>query len=183
MGNELVLETFNVGCRITVERMVKLVALWPQPRPLFVALTEIHLAKDSTLWEYQREIWKATHGEWWLILSQEVTGKKWGMGMLVSSQITPGTKPPTISRLIKGRLMTCDLRLNHDWPLITVAVCYGSSVKEEMMVIEEEVSKIMDKPLLMGGDFNGITRIEESAGISRENLMWQWLRENEDQGK
>ena len=67
--------------------------------------------------------------------------------------------------------------------MITLAVCYGFSVKEERLVIEEEVSKIMDKPLLMGGDFNGITRIEESTGISRENLIWQWLSEKEDQGK
>ena len=77
-----------------LERRVKLVALWPQPRPLVVALTEICLTKNSTLWEYQRENWKATQGEWWFILSQEVTGKKWGVGMLVSSQISPGTKPP-----------------------------------------------------------------------------------------
>ena len=160
-----------MGGRITVERMVKLVAVWPQPRMLVVALTEIRLAKESSLWEYQRKIWKVTHGEWWFILSQEVTGKKWGVGMLVSSQITPGTKPPLMSKLIKGRLMTCELRLHHDWPMITVAVCYGSSVKEERMVIEEEVSKIMDKPLLMGGDFNGITRIEESTATSRDNLL------------
>ena len=77
------------------------------------------------------------------------------------------TKTPPMSELIKGRLMTCDLRLNHDWPVITVAVCYGSSVREERMLIEGEVSKIMDKPLLIGGDFNGITRIEESTGSSR----------------
>ena len=51
------------------------------------------------------------------------------------------------------------------------------------MVIEKEVSKIMDKPLLLGGDFNGITHVEESTGCSRENLMWQWLREKQDQGK
>ena len=172
-----------MGGRITVERMVKLVAAWPQPRPLVVALTEIRLAKESSLWEYQREIWKATQGEWCFILSQEVTGKKWGVGMLVSSQITPRTKPPPLSELIKGRLMACKLRLHHDWSMTTVAVCYALSVKEERMVIEEEVSKIMDKPLLMGGDFNGITPMEESAGTSRENLMWGWLREKEDQVK
>ena len=113
-GKELALETFNVGGRITVERMVKLVAAWPQPRPLVVTLTEIRLAKDSSLWEYQREIWKATQGEWWFILSQELTGKKWGLGMLVSSQITPGTKPTPMNELLKGRLMTCDLRLSHE---------------------------------------------------------------------
>ena len=94
IGKEIALETFNVGGRITVEHMVKLVALWPQPRPLLVALTEIRLAKDSTLCEYQRDIWKATQAEWWFIHSQEVTGKKWGVGMLVSSEITPGTTPP-----------------------------------------------------------------------------------------
>ena len=60
-----------------------------------------------------------------------------------------------MSKLNKGRDMTCELRLNHDWPLITVAVSYGLSVKEERMVTEEKVSKIMDKPLLMGGDLMG----------------------------
>ena len=41
----------------------------------------------------------------------------------------------------------------------------------------------MDNPLLMVGDYNGITRLEEATGISRDNLMWGWLREKEDQVK
>ena len=41
----------------------------------------------------------------------------------------------------------------------------------------------MDNPLLMVGDYNGITRLKEATGISREILMWGWLREKEDQGK
>ena len=90
-------------------------------------------------------------------------GKIGGWGCWCRPKLRPGQNPPEISESIKGRLMTCELRLHHDWPLITVAVCYGSSVKEEKMVVEEEVSKIMDKPLLMGGDFNGITRLEEAA--------------------
>ena len=37
-----------------------------------------------------------------------------------------------------------------------MAVCYGSSIKEERKVIEDEISKFMHKPLLLGGNFNGI---------------------------
>ena len=55
-GKELEDETFIVRGTITVERLVNIVTLWPQPRPLVVALAEIRLARDSTLWEYQREI-------------------------------------------------------------------------------------------------------------------------------
>ena len=107
--------TFNLGGAITVERLVNLVTLWPQLRPLIVLLTAIRLARNWTLWEYQKEIQKALHGEWWFILSREDLRRKWGVGMLVYSQIALGTNTPPMNELLKGRLMRCELRPRPDY--------------------------------------------------------------------
>ena len=74
------------------------------------------------------------------------------MGLLISSPVAMGAKPPEVLERIKGRLMSCKLRLHHEWPLITVAVCYGSNIKEERNEIESVLSKLSEQPLLVGGD-------------------------------
>ena len=80
------------------------------------------------------------------MLSQELMGEKWGLGMLVPSQIAPGTEPPSINEMLKGRLLTCEIRLSHEWNLVTVSVCYGASIMVERKVIKEQVSKILHRP-------------------------------------
>ena len=94
-----------------------------------------------------------------------------------------GTKPPEVVEWIKGRVMSCKLRLHHEWPLITVAVCYSSDIKEECNEIESVLSKLSEQPLLVGGDLNGITNVRESTCRSRNVLYWEWLRYMEDRGK
>lgn len=64
-----------------------------------------------------------------------------------------------------------------------MAACFGSSVREERREIEDAIEKLVEQPLLLGGDFNGITRKEETTCMSRDQLMWEWFREKEDQGK
>ena len=73
---------------------MKLITMWPHPTPVVVALTEIRLSQEASLWEYQRKVWKASQGDWWFMISSEPNRKKWGVGLLVSSQILSGVGPP-----------------------------------------------------------------------------------------
>ena len=100
-----------------------------------------------------------------------------GVALLISSGVAMVTKPLEVVEWIKGRVMSCKLRLHHEWPLITVAVCYGSNIKEERNEIESVLSQLSEQPLLVGGDFNGITNVRESTCRSINVLYWELLRD------
>ena len=71
------METLNDGGTSTVEQLLKLIALWPQPTVVVVALTEIRLSQNASIWEYQTEVQKASHGDWWFTTFREPIGKNW----------------------------------------------------------------------------------------------------------
>ena len=105
--------TLNVGADISIDRMIQIIERGLEPLPLVIAVTEILFVSRSMLWQYQREVWKRSSGEWWFYLCSAISLMKWGVGLLIGYRVAMGTKPPKVVEWTKGILMSCNLRL-HD---------------------------------------------------------------------
>ena len=80
-----------------------------------------------------------------------------------------------------GRILEFQSKISHEAksPTVKFVVLYGSNLVEERQVFEEKLAPYLSDFTVLMGDFNAITRLQDTNAVSAKAMMWQWLVEAE----
>ena len=54
-------------------------------------------------------------------------------------------------------------------------VFYGSNIQEERAVFEKKLTPYLSEVTVLMGDFNAISRLQDTIIVSAKSLLWPWL--------
>ena len=64
-------------------------------------------------------------------------------------------------------------------PSIKFVVMYSSNLRAERKVLQGVLSHILSRPAITFRNFNAITNLNESKGLSAKLLLWPWIHDIE----
>ena len=179
---------YNLGgpC-ITTERfghsIQAMSKLYPE-LPRIVCLGEFK-PTGAPLYEYE---WMATvtsRGQYHLLSSIDPIGRN-GIALLVHQDLSPHG-PPQCSVILPARIISFDAKIHSDpeIPPVSFVAIYGSCIKSDRVQIQNALTPLLDRPTLMFGDMNAISRLEDVCDVSMayaQKLVWPWMRDLEQSG-
>ena len=173
-----IVSTYNTGGTTSLEVLKLMMEKWISPRPLVIGLTEFRLPHNVSQWYANRVIRCTSAGEYHLVVS--ASGSKGGVAFLVSTQLFPSS-PPEVKVVMPGRILEFQSKMSHEpkSPSVKFVVFYGSNLAEERQVFEEKLAPYLSDFTVLMGDFNAITRLQDTNAVSAKAMMWQWLVEAE----
>ena len=147
---------------------------WISPRPLVIGFTEFRLPHNVSQWYANRVIRCSSSGEYHLVVS--ASGSKAGIDFLVSTQLFP-TAPPEVNVVVPVRILEFQSKILYVSSCLSVKfiVFYGSNVLEERQAFEETLTPYLSDATVLMGDFNAITRLQDTNIVSAKSLLWPWL--------
>ena len=104
------------------------------------------------------------------------SGSKAGVGFLVSRQLFP-TVPPVLNVVVPGHTLEFQFKISYgsSCPSVRFVVCYSSNMLEERLVFEEKLTPYLSEATVLMGDFNAISRLQDTNIVSAESLLWPCL--------
>ena len=101
------------------------------------------------------------------------SGSKAGVGFLVSTQLFP-TAPPDMKVVVPGRILEFQSKISYASKCVSgkFVVFYGSNVLDERQAFVERVIPYLSDATVLMGDFNAITRLQDTKIVSAKSLLW-----------
>ena len=79
--------------------------------------------------------------------------------------------------VIPGRILEFQSKISYgsNCPSVRFVVFYGSNVLEERLAFEDKLTPYMPEATVLMGDFNAISRLQDTNIVSAKSLLWPWL--------